>query len=101
MIADMSRPEVVENVVYHVLEDACYQSVVRSELLQRYFSDAAFGHTSYQPEQEPEAMAYTAERLLQQYRALTACSLPQDVELETYAPWHRTFELGLKLKVKG
>ncbi|WEM43199.1 DUF4127 family protein [Photobacterium sp. DA100] len=101
MIADIGQPAVVENVVYHVLEDVCYQSVVRSELLQRYFSDAAFGHTSYQPEQELQAMAYTAQRLLELYRALTADSLPQDVALETYAPWHRTFELGIRLKVGG
>ena len=99
MIADIGQPAVVENVVYHVLEDVCYQSVVRSELLERYFADASFGHTSYQPEQESQAMEYTAQRLVQQYRDLTAGSLPQDINVEAYAPWGRTFELGIKLKV--
>ncbi|MCG9678382.1 DUF4127 family protein [Vibrio sp. Isolate24] len=99
MIAELDNAARVKNICFHVLEDVCYQSVVRSQLLNRYFSQASFGHTNYAPEQIDEAMQFAKDALLSQYSKITARSLPQNIELEAFSPWQRTFEIGLKLKV--
>lgn len=99
MIADAASPATVRNISYHVLEDTCYQSVVRSQLLEKYFSDAAFGHTNYAEQDVDPAMAFAQQALLAQYKKITANSLPQNLELKAFSPWQRTFEIGLDLKV--
>lgn len=99
MIADVLNAATVRNLCYHVLEDACYQSVVRSQLLEKYFGDAAFGHTNYSDQEVEQAMVFAQQALQAQYQRLTANSLPQDIELTAFSPWQRTFEIGLNLKV--
>lgn len=101
MIADLSNAATIRNIAYHVLEDVCYQAVVRSQLLDKYFSDAAFGHTNFAEHDVDDAMVFAQQALKSQYARLTAQSLPQDIELTAFSPWRRTFEIGLNLKVNS
>lgn len=99
MITHMSSEARVKNICYHILEDVCYQAVVRTQLLDRYFSDAAFGHTNYNPQDIVEAMRFAEQSLRAEYARISSNSLPQNLELEAFSPWQRTFEIGLNLKV--
>ncbi|WP_333917531.1 DUF4127 family protein [Vibrio crassostreae] len=101
MIADLTNPITMQNISFHILEDVCYQAVVRPQLLERYFSDAAFGHTTYPAEQLDEAMATAKSELLNTYRLLTANSLPQQLDIDVFSPWQRTFEIGLNINGVG
>ena len=101
MIADLDNPVTVQNISYHILEDVCYQAKVRTALLERYFADAAFGHTTYRPELLDEAMATAKEALLSEYHELTANSLTQQIDINVFSPWQRTFEIGLDVKLGG
>lgn len=96
-LADGCTQERTTNIVYHIMEDVCYQSVVRSELIEQYFADAAYGHYNYSPEAELEAMRFAKQRILVEYQKLTANSLPQDIDFVASAPWQRTFEIDLDL----
>lgn len=96
-LAEGYSPELTTNIVHHIMEDVCYQSVVRSELINRYFSDSPYGHYNYDPSVEYEVMQFVKERILEEYRKLTANTLPENIDFTASAPWHRTFEIDLEI----
>jgi hypothetical protein len=96
-LAEGSSQQLMTNIIYHILEDVCYQSVVRKELVNQYFADAQYGHYTYAPEVEKQAMLSAKSRIFEEYQKLTSNSLPQDIDFVASAPWHRTFEIDLDL----
>ncbi len=97
MIATAPRSKILRNLIYHLLDDGCYQALVRQQLINYYFPNSQLGHTMYRPDQIEPAMLLAKQLLVEAYQSLISISLPQDIDFTVDSPWQRTFEIGLVL----
>jgi hypothetical protein len=91
---------IMENLIYHLLEDWLYQSIIRQELVQDYLPtiDASYYDFRGQTGAINQEMA---RRLREQWQQELRHTF-QDwkiTELKVFSPWQRLFEIGLQLQV--
>lgn len=86
-----------ENVLYHLLDDFVYQSIVRMKMVEAVLPSYGANYFDLQD----EATAISMERDCQMKEAARAVfkhSFQEKLEFQTSAPWNRMFECRLHLK---
>lgn len=88
------------NKIYRLLEDWGYQSIVRAEIIKTYLPTvgASYYDFNHQEELITQTIATRLVALWQEtlQQSFTQWNLQQ---LMVFAPWHRMFEVGLRLKI--
>lgn len=99
---ESGNKKIKENIIYHVLDDALYQSAVRSELTIRFEETGEatyFNLGNNQAEIEKEA----GERMVELFNESIRHSF-SDMEItkcKVDNPWNRLFEIGIDLEVNS
>ncbi|MGD1939441.1 MAG: DUF4127 family protein [Cyanophyceae cyanobacterium] len=87
------------NIIQHLLEDAFYQGVVRSEVIDTYLPTVGASYYNF-GDREGDIQTAVEERLIQQWRD-TILTTFKDVDPYIYQlefPWHRMFEIDLGVR---
>lgn len=88
-----------ENVLYHILEDYFYQSIIRMEMTEDYLPTYQLNYFDLRDKADI-VNAEKNKRLMRYYKDEIKYSFSTTAvtKLETYAPWNRMFETGLVLE---
>lgn len=96
-----SAEEIVENVLYHLLDDYFYQARVRMDMVDHFLPMHELDYFDLKDKQSA-VNKEKDRRLLQEFKEGIKHSFQsvQIEQLKTTAPWNRMFETGMDLKIK-
>ena len=88
------------NKIYRLLEDWAYQSIVRLQTIEAYLPSVGASYYDFN-NQDDLITQNIAESLLTLWQTTLQQSFTQWTikQLTVFAPWHRMFEMGLRLKL--
>ncbi|MGL5378438.1 DUF4127 family protein [Clostridium sp.] len=92
---------VKKNLIYHILEDALYQPIVRMDITHNILDEFNANYFDLN-NKEKEINEIMNEKLKLAYNEyiLNTFKEVKDIEISTFSPWRRMFEIGIDLKVK-
>jgi hypothetical protein len=98
IFAQLGKQEQIrENVLYHLLDDFVYQSIVRMKMVEAVLP--SYGANYFDLQDEATAISMERDRQMKETaRALFKHSFQEKLEFQTSAPWNRMFECRLHLK---
>lgn len=97
---ELNLAEIKKNILYHILEDGFYQSIVRKEVTDSMLD--YFDLTYFDLKDQGEVIASViVEKLKMKFHQYIQCTfLDLDMmELEVTMPWNRMFEIDIELEI--
>lgn len=85
------------NTVYRLIEDVFYQAKVRQEIISEFLPERGLSYYDFK-DQEEAVEKEIGEKLLKEYCTLHISHKYPISSIEVTMPWHRMFEIGMKLK---
>lgn len=96
-----SDPERLYNLAFRFMEDWCYQSVIRQDVIKNELQEINAGSTTLN-ENEDKIIPIIKEKLDMHWSENIRNSFKDfNIEIEEiYAPWNRMFEIGMAISLK-
>lgn len=88
-----------EHLIYRIIEDALYQSIVRQEVITGYLPNHGLSYYDFKNMQR-DVENEIAKQLEICYNRLNVSKHIGLEKIEVVSPWSRMFEVGLRLKLK-
>ena len=96
---DVLSKDYSKHLVYRIIEDVLYQSIVRQEIVNNYLPNYELSYYDFKDKQK-NVEAEIANQLQIRYNKLNVSKHISLKEIEVVSPWSRMFEIGLNLKLK-
>ncbi|GAA0736034.1 DUF4127 family protein [Clostridium oceanicum] len=89
---------ITKNIVYRIVEDVLYQSVVRQNVIEGFLKDNGLSIYDFK-DKGKEVEREIKDMLREEYNKLQISKL-HDIDIKrVYMPWKRMFEVGLEISI--
>lgn len=89
-----------KTIIYRILEDCFYQADIRLKVVEKDLEELHLSYYNFK-DSEPEVAERIEKYLLQEYQRLTLSKKYPIESLQVTMPWHRMFEIGMKIHYKN
>lgn len=97
---DSDAYKIKQHIYLHLLEDVCYQAVVRKQVTEQILPNYGLNYFDVKAHEETIA-TIISEQIFAVYHDLISDSLKEfsDQKIKVYMPWQRMFEIGLDIVI--
>jgi len=88
--------------IFHLLEDWAYQAVIRMDMVKHYLPTLGASYYDFNGQEETINREMADRMLALWYETFRRSFTHWEIEqLEVFSPWHRMFEIGLRLSIQS